>query len=76
MEIQYRELTERLSKIQNLKAFCEQNGLGPCVKINVIGDYPPNSGQETMRKFFKAIGYEFSEDEEVIITIYNNPIIG
>jgi hypothetical protein len=70
MEISFDDVCDKLKAIKDPAAFAKKMGIGKLTDIDPIAMFPPNGGQETMRKFLAELGFTIPPDEEVSITLY------
>lgn len=75
MDIRLEDLLQRLSEINDPKTFAQEHGIGNLTLVSKDSVYPPNQGQETMRNFLRALGYEFDDDEEIVVVTHSSPIV-
>jgi len=67
--IHYEDLASRLHQQGDVNAFGKQHGVERIEDtFKVMQDIPPNPGQENLRKALRALGYDFDDDQAVIIS--------
>jgi hypothetical protein len=66
--IHYQEIADALAAQGDVDAFGQQHGVARIAEtFKVMQDLPPNPGQKNLRVALQALGFDFRDDQAVVI---------